>query len=132
MRKQQPEYELQVAVCDWLRLKYPSVMFMTDTIAAIKLTPGQARRNKKVQKSGFHCPDLLIFASRGGYSGLFIELKAETPYRKDGTLKRDDHLEAQAATIEALNNEGYWACFMWDFERITSLIVDYLNRKDNF
>ena len=33
--KAQPEYQLQVAVCDYLRVKYPGVMFMSDTIAAV-------------------------------------------------------------------------------------------------
>jgi hypothetical protein len=86
-RKQQPEYELQVAVSRYLSYQYPDVFFMSDTVASIKLTQAQASRNKKIQKNGFKTPDLLIFEPRKGYSGLFIELKIETPYKKNGEIK---------------------------------------------
>ena len=42
------EYNLQVAVCEYIN--YKNTLFYSDTIAAIKLTAIQGMRNKKVQK----------------------------------------------------------------------------------
>lgn len=124
--KNQPEYALQVAVCDYLRRQYPKVMFMSDTIAAVKLTMGQARRNKAVQKDGFKTPDLIIFEPGRDGSVLFIELKAESPFKKDGTLKANPHVEAQAATGVKLTARGYGFFLAWTFEQCKAIIDGHL------
>jgi len=48
--KKQPEYALQTQVCNYLRIKYKEVLFMSDTVASIKLTQAQAIRNKAILK----------------------------------------------------------------------------------
>lgn len=123
--RQQKEYQLQVAIADYLRITYPDVMFLSDTVAAVKLTMPQAVRNKRIQCVGFHCPDLLILEPRHGYHGLFFELKSESPFKRDGTLKKDAHLEAQGVTLERLREKGYWAEFEWDFDNIRRRIDGY-------
>lgn len=126
--KRQPEYELQVALCRYISYQYPEILFMSDTIASLKLTPAQANRNKKIQKFGFSCPDLLILEPRNGYSGLFIELKVETPFKKNGEIKasKDDHLKNQLEAIEKLNKKGYMALFSWGFDKTKDMIDNYL------
>lgn len=126
--KKQPEFELQVDVCRYLSCQYPDVFFMSDTIASLKLTPAQANRNKKIQKSGFSCTDLLILEPRNGYSGLFIELKVETPFKKNGEIKAssNDHLKNQLETIKKLNEKGYKALFSWSFDMTKDIIDNYL------
>lgn len=128
MPKHQPEYHLQCQVCSYLEWQYPNVLFLTDTIAAIKLTLPQQVRNKKVQKKGFKCPDLTVFHPAGDYAGLFIELKAETPYKKDGTLKKNEHLEGQAETMRKLTERGYQCHFAWSFEQCKDIIDNYLKQ----
>jgi hypothetical protein len=122
------EFELQVAVSKYLSLQYPQVQFLSDTIANMKLTITQASRNKKIQKSGFKCPDLLILEPRNEFSGLFIELKLKSPFKKDGKIKAstNNHLQGQLETIEILNQKGYKACFSWGFEMTKEIIDDYL------
>lgn len=127
--KQQPEFKLQRQACAYLRIQYPRVNFMTDTIASVKLTEAQATRNASVQKRGFKTPDLIVFAPRGKYHGLFIELKTKTPFKKDGTLLENAHLKAQEQTIKGLQADGYCAQFSWEFEDVKKLIDWYLNLK---
>ena len=124
------EYDLQVAVCRYLSYQYPDILFTSDTIANLKLTPTQAGRNKKIQKTGFSTPDLLILEPRNEFSGLFIELKIDTPFKKDGTIKAStkDHLKLQLETIEKLNKKGYFCCFSWGFEMTKEIIDNYLNQ----
>ena len=44
-----PEYDLQKTVCQYLEMQYPKVLFLSDTIASVKLTKQQAVRNKAIQ-----------------------------------------------------------------------------------
>jgi len=121
------EYILQKAVCRFLELQYPNVLFLSDTIGNVKLTEMQASRNKQIQKNGFKCPDLIILEPRKGYAGLLIELKKESPFKKDGvTLYKNDHLEAQQKSIDDLISKGYLAFFKWEFDDIKALINWYM------
>ena len=124
------EYDLQVAVCKYLSYQYQDILFCSDTIANLKLTKTQAIRNKKIQKNGFKCPDILILEPRNNFSGLFIELKLETPFKKDGAIKASDkdHLKGQLETIEKLNKKGYLAHFSWSFEMTKEIIDNYLKQ----
>jgi len=122
-----PEFELQKQVCRYLDLAYPKSLYMSDTIANVKLNMTQAVRNKSIQKQGFKCPDLIIFEPRGGYNGLFIELKVVSPFKKDGTLKKSEHLEGQQKTIIDLLDRGYYADFATGFDEAKKIIDMYLN-----
>jgi len=87
----------------------------------------QASRNKQIQKNGFKCPDLIILEPRKGYAGLLIELKKESPFKKDGvTLYKNEHLEAQQKSIDDLISKGYLAFFKWEFDDIKELINWYM------
>jgi hypothetical protein len=124
------EFELQVAISRYLSYQYPEVLFISDTIANMKLTPMQSVRNKKIQKSDFKTPDLLILEPKNGFSGLFIELKIETPFKKDGNIKAsaNDHLKGQMESLCELSKKGYKACFSWSFEMTKNIIDEYLKK----
>lgn len=124
-----PEYKLQVQVCKYLELQYPKVLFLSDTIASVKLTATQGARNKAIQKENFKTPDLIILEPNQNYHGLFIELKVESPFKKDGTLKKNEHLEAQQVSINDLKSKGYYACFSWGFDMTKKIINDYMKNK---
>jgi len=126
MPKNQPEFELQCAVAEYLRRQYPNVMFLSDVRASLKLTIPQQVRQKKLQADNFAMPDMVIFKPKGGFHGLFLEFKAETPFKKDGNLKKNAHIEAQAAAIERLEDLDYIATFVWDFEMAKEIIDAYL------
>lgn len=125
-KKNQPEYDLQAAITRYLSIQYPKVLFLSDTVASIKLTIPQSVRNAKIQKKGFKTPDLMILQPNNRYHGLFIELKTESPFKRNGELKSSEHLEGQKKAIDALLELGYYACFSWGFERTKFIIDDYL------
>ena len=124
--KAQPEFQLQCAIAEYLRTAYPKVKFLSDVRAALKLTIPQQVRSKKVQADNFACPDMVIFAARKGYHGMFLELKAQTPFKKDGALKTDPHLARQDEAIYGLMEEDYYAHFYWDFDTAKDTIDWYL------
>ena len=126
MRKQQPEYELQKAVCQYLELQYPDVLFVSTGIP-FNLSPQQGARIKAINKSGFKCPDLVILEGRLGWKGLAVELKAKDIYTKDGKrLLKSDHVEAQEKSIFGLVDKGYFAQFAVGFDEAKQAIDWYL------
>lgn len=128
--KLQPEYQLQTLVCRWLIMQHPSVLFLSDVRAAVKLTIPQQMRLKKLQKPSFACPDLMLFAPNRHYAGMFLELKASSPYKRNGELRTDDHLHAQWASITHLRELGYHADFYWDYDQISTAINEYLREVE--
>lgn len=129
MSKAQPEYALQKQIATYLCYQHPNALFLSDVRAALKLSITQAVRSRDIQKPGFACPDMMIFAARCGYHGLFLELKAESPYKKDGTLYAGEHLANQERARLALLKRGYLSVFVWNFDDAKRLIDDYLNGR---
>lgn len=124
--KRQPEFQLQKAVTRYLSVQYPDVLFLSDTIANVKLTMSQAIRNKSIQKENFKCPDIIILKPNSVYHGLLLELKVKSPFKSDGTLLKNDHLQGQYNTIVQLNKLKYFACFVVGFDSAKAIIDNYM------
>jgi hypothetical protein len=121
-----PERLLQLHVSQFLQTQYPRVLFNLDTSGNFT-TIGQAKLNKRM-RSGNKWPDLFIAEARGGYFGLYIELKAVTPFKKDGTLKANEHVKAQNKMLDRLNDRGYMACFGVGLDATINIIKMYLSQ----
>ena len=102
------ELELQAMVADYLRLQYPEVLFHSDFGSGIKLTPGQAVKQKRLQGGRRAWPDMfLAFVRTIGdryYHGLFLELKRPDVkiYKKNGELVANAHIREQAVVLDEL------------------------------
>lgn len=131
------ELELQAQVADYIRLKYPSVIFHSDFGSGIKLTMGQAIRQKRLNGGRRSWPDMFIaepavfdkLCGNGDiYAGLFIELKKAGTriYRKDGRLVSDAHIREQFDMLEQLRQRGYKAEFACGFDEAKKIIDKYL------
>lgn len=130
-KRKYPEFELQKLICSYIRMQYPNVMFLSDTIASVKLTATQAIRNKQIQNPEFKCPDLMIFEPKGKYSGLFLELKVKSPFKKNGDIYKNKHLEEQNESLKLLREKGYKAQFVWSFDMAKFVIDEYMKMKTN-
>lgn len=81
---------------------------------------------KEIQgKKGY--PDLFIAKAAQEYHGLYLEVKAVTPFLKNGmTLKSDKHLQEQNLNHKKLRWDGYWAEFVTGFDEAKLVIDRYL------
>lgn len=130
------ELELQAQVADYIRLKYPSVIFHSDFGSGIKLTMGQAIKQKRLNGGRRAWPDLFIaeptcYENCGAdiwTHGLFIELKRQGTkiYRKDGRLVANEHIREQFDMLEQLRQRGYMAEFACGFDEAKEIIDGYL------
>jgi len=118
------EKQLHKSICDFIKYQYPKIIFNTDA-SGLKLTIGQSVQIKKLRSSnGF--PDIVIYEQSQGYWALFLEVKIETPFKKDGKLKSNKHLEEQNEMHKKLRLKGYKVEFVWTFDNAVKLIRDYL------
>lgn len=139
------EHQLYEKLARYLQQNYPSVIYRFDLAADLKLTKGQAAKFKRLHPYRGY-PDLFIAEPidgvsderiadtkltswhEFGYCGLYIELKAEgnSPFKKDGTLKKDQHLEEQMVILEKMRRRGYRADFATGFDEAKAIIDEYL------
>ena len=145
------EADLQVQVADYIRLQYPSVMLHSDFGSGIKLTMGQAIKQKRQNGGRRAWPDMFIAEPREVVveqkpvmitgvlcqqditehrCGLFIELKRPGTriFKKDGTLVADEHIREQFDVLEQLRKRGYMAEFACGFDEAKKIIDEYLSK----
>ena len=121
------ESDLQVQVADYLRLRYSDVQFHSDYGSGIKLTQGQAMKQKRQNGGRRGWPDMFLAEPKNGLHGLFIELKkAGTRLKKKDGTWASSHLEEQNEVLNALQKKGYAAYFAVGFEEAKDIIDDYL------
>lgn len=138
------ELELQAQVADYIRLQYPSVIFHSDFGSGIKLTMGQAIKQKRLNGGRRSWPDMFLAELKQrksveidcevyqyNYAGLFIELKREGTriFKKDGKLVADEHIREQFDMLHDLRARGYAAEFACGFDEAKKLIDDYMKGK---
>lgn len=120
------EKTLHKAVCQYIRLQYPGILFNSDLTGATKLTIGQAVSMKHL-RSDRGWPDIFIAESRYEYHGLFIELKAEgTKITNAKGFPTTPHIAEQFLILERLSCKGYKAEFAVGFDEAKKMIDEYL------
>lgn len=125
------EEQIQLAIVNYLRYQYPSVIFHSDFGSGIKLTMGQAIKQKRLNGGRRAWPDMLLAEPKSGYHALFIELKREGVriFKQDGTLVSDEHIREQFDMLADLRQRGYAAEFGIGFDATKKLIDDYMKGK---
>jgi hypothetical protein len=128
-QRQNKEQILASNVAKFMKMKYPSVIYRFDAAADLKMSIYQASRIKSLHgKFSKGYPDLFIAKPNKYYHGLFLELKADnaSPFKKDGQLKKNEHLETQAKMHDHLRNEGYEVKFTVGLKDTIEIIEDYM------
>lgn len=135
------ESDLQVMVADYLRMRYPDVLFHSDFGSGIKLTMGQAAKQKRQNGGRRAWPDMFVAKPMLGLDkdnqpfykhGLFLELKKDGVkiFKKDGSYVADQHIREQAQVLEHLCRLGYVAVFAVGFDEARAIIDKYLGGRN--
>lgn len=124
------EHDIYTMIADYLRYQYPTVIYRFDLAADLKLTMGQARKHKRLQRYRGY-PDLFIAEPKGKYAGLYLEIKKPGTkiIKKDGALVADEHIREQFDMLHDLRRKGYAAEFGIGFDATKKLIDDYMKGR---
>jgi hypothetical protein len=111
------EEALQLAVISWIRCAYPELITHSSYLQGNVNNVGLSQKaNLMGYTSGF--PDVFIYATKGGYGGLFLELKNG----KKGVISI-----RQKEIIEALQIAGYYGGVIRTLEEAKTMINYYMN-----
>lgn len=104
-------------------LKRNKILFRFDIGADLKLTIGQAKRNKRKQMHERGFPDLMLFVNG---KTIFIELKRSRDeiYKKNGEYRTNKHIQEQVAMHEKLRAEGFDVHFVWSFKQFLEILKE--------
>lgn len=120
------EADLQLAICDYIRLKYPGAIFNSDG-AGNNVSMAQAGRNTRLRSDRGY-PDLFIAEPRGKYHGLYLELKREGTrvWLRNGQLADDEQIRLQEHMLERLQQRGYAGDFAIGYKEAVDKIDIYM------
>ena len=126
LKPQKTEEQIQNGVCSFLRRFHRNVFYHVD-LAGIRVNSPYQRKIIHDQQGPAGFPDIVIYERRGGFNGLVLEMKRESPYRKrDGQLKDDPHLRDQERWLQQFRESGYVTGFFWAPESAIKAINEYL------
>jgi len=125
------EEQEQTELCRWIKKNYPDILYTVD-LGGIRLNMGQRRIMSTRARKGH--PDLIFqewFLDK--YCGLAIEFKrtGTKVSKRDGTLRKDDHLKSQLEYLTALKERYYIAGFVVGLEPAKRVISAYLEASSN-
>lgn len=116
------ESQLQILIFDWCHLnrnRYPELELLFHIPNGGYRNIATAKRLKaEGVKSGV--PDLLLPIARGGYHGLFLEVKT-----KGGVVSNN-----QKWWLNTLREQGYLASVAYSFDEVVEVIKKYLEMKN--
>ena len=108
------EAQLQTNVIRYINLQYPHIRYCASLGGQYQKYPSQ---RKKAVATGYvkGFPDLQICEARGGYFGMFLEIKEKGYATKD-----------QKKWLEDLTERGYLAVCVKGLDGIISMIDSYM------
>ncbi len=118
------EKSVHTGIAKYIKYQYPNVVFTSES-SGLRTSIGVAKQLKG-QRSAHRLPDLIIMEPRGPWCGLILELKTESPFKKDGSLKAGRAVE-QSKTLELLRSKGYYASFAVGFDQAKYFIDQYMS-----
>lgn len=126
MKSYRLEHDEQATLFTWAKLerRFPEL----DLLFAI---PNGGHRNmlvaKKMKAEGVRpgVPDMFLPVARGGYHGLFLEMKTEANRPKRGG--KGGLSDLQLDWIERLKTQGYAVRVCYGFEEARNALIQYLH-----
>ncbi len=119
-----PEALVAKRFSNHMQVYHSEIIFRFDLAADLKLTIGQAKRNKELHgKFNKSYPDVFIAKCINGYGGLYLELKKDSD---DGTVQNSDHVRKQDVIHKILRKAGYKCVFAVGLEEAIEIVDDYL------
>lgn len=111
----QEETAIQITLVQWFKMAYPGRLISSSSHAGLKM---DGRSGALAKKLGYHAgwPDLTIPYPRGGFHGMYLELKTH-----EGKVS-----EHQEETLRLLRGIGYNAIVARGFDEAVRAVNRYM------
>lgn len=110
----------QIKIVGHLRAKYPQIKFTISPMRQFSFLQGYKSKLLGYNKGTL---DLMIFAVRGSFAGLHLEVKTQkTSISNKGTLSKD-----QKEWMCVLNKEGYCTAVCYGYNEGIDIIDNYFS-----
>lgn len=110
-----------IAWCDLCKYKDARKIFAIPNGTNIPSHTGRAKAKREGLKAGV--PDLMLPVARGGFNGLFIEMKKP----KDRKSSAGKPSKEQLIRLQELSNDGYFALICIGADVAIDTIIKYLS-----
>ena len=129
MAKISTEKEIHKQICRYLDIQYPDVIYTSDP-SGMRVSIGLVMEMKAKRCKSYKIPDLIILHPSGRYKGMCIEIKRDLSQivTKNGTMRKEKHLQEQLKTLERLQILGYAAIFGAGFDHAKQAIDLYFKK----
>ena len=128
-KPKETERRIHKRLAVYIREKYPDVRFHSSLDGEHFGEHQRAHIIALQWGNGF--PDLMIYHSVGQHCGLAIEVKTAEgkPFKKDGTLKKNEHLQEQSSWLDHLKEHGWEAKFGVGYLNCRDIVDTYLKHR---
>lgn len=118
-------------ICAYIRKRYPWAWFTHELAEGL---PASIRKRIKGLRSYRGVADIIIFMPRGDFHGMFLEVKKETEkvFKKDGSLRKDVHLQEQHDFLSLMRCLGFYAEFCVGDKDGKNQIDKYFSLSPNY
>lgn len=119
------EEQDQTAICNYIKVRYPKILYTVDMAGVYIKDPSQRRIHKQRCKRGH--PDMIIQEWLSDkYCGLAIELKKSDIVINQKAIDKSNHLKEQLEYLNDLRERCYIAVFVSGFANAKKVIDLYL------
>lgn len=107
-------------------MQYPSFYFLSDP-SGLKMSIGMATSLKRTRSNHAQL-DIVILEPNNNYNGLILEVKKARSevYKKDGSIRKSEHVEKQNNSINHLDSKGYCAKYVFSLDEAIEIIKNYV------
>lgn len=119
------EHEIQAACVAWFRVKYrKEIIFAIPNGGARNVATGVKLKEEGVLAG---VPDLMILSARGGWNGLFVEMKKSSVGRNGQLVDKGRLSEVQRELFPRIEEKGYKIALCYSVDDFMREVEGYMN-----
>lgn len=119
------EHEIQVECVRWFRLRYPrEIIFAVPNGGARNVVVGAKMKAEGVLAG---VPDLMVLSARGGYNGLFVEMKKSSVGKRGQLVDKGVLSDVQKDLFLRIGEKGYKVVVCWSFDDFRREVEGYFS-----
>lgn len=126
------EEQIHIALCKYIQLQYPDVIFTTES-SGLRLSMRAAVVAKQCRNPKTGWCDIIVLEPRGKWHGLLVEVKKSESelFTKKGEFRNTQHNFEQQEFAYKANSKGYYYIYACSLDMGKKAIDSYMSQPCN-